>query len=109
MMTTVHDRKLALIVTVGMCDALKMNAISIVEAGHYLFSPYTMKIFDNDPELKKMIHIATEFPNLKRLVPTELGPAIADVKRRALAALENMPECDFGQPQGPYKLFPIKE
>ncbi|MDB6161462.1 MAG: hypothetical protein JWO04_5168 [Gammaproteobacteria bacterium] len=95
-MTTVHDvRKVALIMTVGRCDAIKMNAISIEEAEHYLFSPRTMKIFDNDPELREIIHIATELDDLKQLVPTELGPAIANVKR---AALEKMPACAFAQP-----------
>jgi Protein of unknown function (DUF3969) len=66
-----------------------------------------MKVFENDPELREIIHIATEFDDLRRLVPKELGPVIADAKRRALGALEKMPACDFQQGPWLYKLFPI--
>jgi hypothetical protein len=107
-MTTVHDmKKIALIMTVGLCEAIERNAIPIHEAQHYLFSPGTMNVFENDPELREIIHIATEFDDLKRLVPKALGPAIADAKRRALEALKKMPACDFHQPSWLHKLLPI--
>ena len=55
-MTTVHDmKKIALIMTVGLCEAIERNAIPIHEAQHYLFSPGTMNVFENDPELREII------------------------------------------------------
>jgi hypothetical protein len=96
-MTDSQDvRKIVLIMTVGLCDAIDENAVSIDEAGRCLFAPRTMQLFEQDPELRDIIHKATEFEDIESLLPAKLGQTIADVRRQALEALKNMPECDYG-------------
>lgn len=108
-MTTANDlRKLVLVMTLGLCDALEERVLPIDEASHYLFSPRTMRLFGNDHEVKEIIHLATEFEDLARLAPDALGEAIANVRKRALTALKNTPPCDYQQDSWLNKLRPIE-
>jgi hypothetical protein len=90
-------RKVVLVMTVGLCDAIKEKALPIDEAAHYLFSPHTMRIFRNDKQVSRIIHRATEFDSIARLVPTAFDDAVADVRKRALAALKKTSPCDYQQ------------
>ena len=88
-------KKIVLLLIIGVCDSIRSKTISIDEAEHYIFSPHSMRLLDFDEELKKIIHLGTEFENLARLVPDAMDEAVIDVKRRAEIALCRMPPCDY--------------
>jgi hypothetical protein len=59
-MISEHDmRKVALIMTIGLCDAIDKKVISVEEAEHYLFSPSIMAIFKEDKEIADILHKGT--------------------------------------------------
>lgn len=106
-MTTANDlRKLVLVMAVGLCQAIEERALPIDAACHYLFSPRTMKLFEDDREVHEIIHLASEFEDLARLAPDALGEAVVDVKRRAIVAIKNTPPCDYQQDSWLSKLLP---
>ena len=49
-------KKVVLLLTIGLCEALRAKTISITEAEHLLFSPRTMRLFDDDDEVSNIIH-----------------------------------------------------
>lgn len=109
-MTTARDlRKLVLTMTVGMCEGIAMGSIPIDEAAHYLFSPRTMRLFEDDNEVKEIIHLATEFEDVARLAPGNLEKAVAEVKQMALVALKLTPPCDYQQDSWLNNLTPIAD
>jgi hypothetical protein len=109
MITALDFRKITLVMTVGLCDAIDAGAISIHEAEHYLFSPHMMKsLADIDPELVDIVHKAAEFDDIRRLLsPDRLGVTVAAVRKMALDLLRKLPECDFQRDHWFGKLFPI--
>ena len=98
-------KKLVLLLTIGLCDALRANVITINEAEYYLFSPRTMRLMNHDEETRDIIHMCTEFENLARLAPKSLDGAIADVIDKAQTALKNSGSCDFESEPWLYKLL----
>ena len=92
-------KKVVLLLTIGLCDAIRNKTVSIREAEHYLFSPRTMRLFEYDKDVKDIIHLCTEFDDIARLVPDPeaLDRAIVDVKKRAETAIKKAPPCDYQQ------------
>lgn len=90
-------KKIVLLMTIGLCDAIQSKVMPITEAEHFLFSPHTMRLMGDDAEVLDIIHRCTEFEDLARLVPSALEQAIADVKRQAEVLLRKMAPCDYQQ------------
>ena len=88
-------RKTVLLLTIGLCDAILDGAISVDDAQRLLFSPRTMTLFEDDPTVKNIIHRATEFEDLLRLIPHTLDEAVAGARRDALAALKQSLPCGY--------------
>ena len=91
-------KKIVLLMTLGLCEAIRSKAISIDEAEYYLFKPGTMSLFKRDKEVRHIINLCTEFDAIARLVgPEHLEEVIADVEKRAKAALKKAAPCDYQQ------------
>jgi hypothetical protein len=106
-MTQINDaKKIVLIMTMGLCDAIRSKALPIDEAEHYLFSPHTMRLMDSDVRIKNIIHLCTEFGDIARLVPHALDCAILDAKQQAEALLRDLPPCNYQDDLWLTKLLP---
>jgi hypothetical protein len=88
-------KKIVLIMTIGLCEAIRSKTITVDEAEYYLFSPRTMSAVEYDEELKEIIHLCTELDNIARLIPEALEDKLAEITQRAATALASMPPCEY--------------
>ena len=80
-------KKLALFMTIGMCEALRAGVASFDEAGYYLFLPRTMALFQDDEEMLHILGLGSELDDVSRIIPHRLDESIAEVKALAEKAL----------------------
>jgi hypothetical protein len=80
-------KKLALFMTIGLCEALRAGVASFDEAEYYLFLPRTMALFRDDEEMSHILGLGSELDNVSRIIPDHLDESIAEVKTLAEKAL----------------------
>lgn len=94
-----QTEKLLAIINLGLCAALKHQAIDIEEAEHLLFSPFTMKKLNEigaKQDIIDLIHAGTELSDLKELIPAELPKTLSQMENDAIKFLSLSPKI---QPQ----------
>ncbi|MEP3477849.1 MAG: DUF3969 family protein [Fuerstiella sp.] len=91
-------RVLVSLVILGVCDALKTQSISILEAERLVFSPFMMKACDDcGPDLVEAIHRGTELDDINDLIPQNLQEVIGQIERLAARVLkEQVSSPSFG-------------
>jgi len=69
-----------LILVIGILEGIEKETISLREATEMLFSPYTMQMVKNCPDLVNIIHMGTELEDIASLIPEKLIEAIREMK-----------------------------
>lgn len=82
--------RLVPLLTIGICDQLASNTLTIQEAEQLLFSPHAMRYFGSIAgDLEELIHDGTELDDIKDLSPESLPGAISDLRSKAARFLAN--------------------
>ncbi|ACL05196.1 hypothetical protein Dalk_3508 [Desulfatibacillum aliphaticivorans] len=87
--------RIVLVATIGLCEALLNDCMTVDEASDFLFIPHTMKIVGYDEELVYIIHKATELEDIESLIPQHLEKIILEIKTLALEKLRSLPDYEY--------------
>ncbi len=82
--------RLIAILSLGLCTAIKHQAIHIDEAEHILYSPLTLKKLTeigSNQEIIELIHAGTELEDLASLLPKELSKTLSQIEGKTLKLL----------------------
>jgi hypothetical protein len=95
---SLRTQRLLALLSLGMCDMLENNVISIDEAERLLFSPHSMQcceLIGADERIISMIHEGTELDSIKRLLPPEqFGISLDRIRATARLVLEQTEASD---------------
>ena len=82
--------RLVPLLTIGICDQLAENTLTIQEAEQLLFSPHAMQFFGSiEQSLEDLIHDGTELDDINDLAPASLATAISNLRARAANYVAN--------------------
>lgn len=86
-----------LLLTIGLCVALKNEGVTVDVANHLLFSPRTMLLLSENghDSLVDLIHEASEIEDVVSLVPHKLPSVLDSLKEEALSRLAEIGTYDF--------------
>jgi hypothetical protein len=101
--------RVVLIMALGLLTALDEKRVTILDAQHLLFSPYTLKLLrrlDAKPEVVDLIHMGTELEDLIDSLPEAYAHSIAEMRGVVIGLLQDGPSHDFQQDKW-LKLFDL--
>lgn len=91
----VEAEKFINLLIVGALSALEKGAISVDEAGGFIFKPYVANVLkkaDYSSKLADLIMQGCELDDVESLRPELLAEQVAELKENALSVLKSFPE-----------------
>ena len=96
MISTTNLERIVLVMTVGLCEAIRSKKLSIDEAQGILFSPFTMDVLmRRNSSVADVIHSCTELEDIQSLLPHRLLSNLDEFKEEALSLLASGHQWEF--------------
>lgn len=93
-----HVEKIVSLLSLGICQAIKHEVLSVAEAERLLYTPATMEIINRigaNKRVSNLIHQGCELEDVLKLVPDAFPEALSKLEQDALNSLQNTKNIDW--------------